>query len=218
MHRNTYLTVLPVRGQYKDGEFAQASAPAKPLRRVRVGRIVDAARLARRDAASLQGVPAMHQRHTLLGTAALALTALLLSTLVQPAEGHVFVFKDGFTVHGRVKQEHMTQSADGFAWQAAVGTPWIEDGVRNIYFAPWQLQEIVEQPVKKTDLKFTHGAPRKGAPLPLRWEIDSVGPWEQWERTVQMSIPGNSKKIEFKQRITQITPETIRIECDRYDW
>src|SRR5205807_1343077 len=101
---------------------------------------------------------------------------------------------------------------------AVPGEPfWIDDGARNIYFYPSHVQELVEEEVKKTDLKFVRPAPPKGAPLPVRWELGTPEPWDNWERKVSMTIPSD-KKVEFKQRITQITPDIIKIEADRYDW
>ena len=92
-------------------------------------------------------------------------------------------------------------------------------------FHAHQLLDVLvdPEPVKKTDLKFERGAPSKGVPLPMKWELDYVEPWDNWDRIVHMTIldpknPNNSKKVEFKQRITQLTHDYIKIESERYDW
>jgi hypothetical protein len=163
----------------------------------------------------------MHLRRTLLGSAALALTVCLLSALDQRAEGHLLIFKDGFTVQGRVKQE-MTGFSDpngGFFSIPATGKPyWVDDGVRNIYFSPNQLKEADDEAGKKVDLvKFARNGWTNRPPLPQKWEVDDVTPWDDnLERIVKMTVAG--KQVECKQRITGLTPDSIKVESERYKW
>jgi pimeloyl-ACP methyl ester carboxylesterase len=135
----------------------------------------------------------------------------------------LFVFKDGFSIEGRVKEAktYIVDPATGVSFSVPASKPhWIDDGVRNIYFSPFQLQDAIPDMPKKADqLKFTLGMPGQRYPMPFQWEIDkdwNEGWTANWEREVVLMVGGNSKKV--IQRITALTPELMRIDAYERLW
>jgi pimeloyl-ACP methyl ester carboxylesterase len=156
-----------------------------------------------------------------------ATAAICWAALGGRADGQqLFVFKDGFSIEGRVKEAktYIVDPATGASFSVPANKPhWIDDGVRNIYFSPFQLQDAIPDMPKKADqLKFNLGTPGQRFDMPYQWEIDSPVGWnegwnDKWERTVTLSVAGK-KRVEVKQRITALTPELLRIDAYERKW
>jgi hypothetical protein len=169
----------------------------------------------------------MNPRQTLAPTAAVLVGCALLLGLWSQAHADMMLFKDGFVIKGRMKFE--STLLEGGISIPAIGKPyWLEDGVRVVFFAPGQLQDALE--VKDKDLKaewvkfnLPKPTPSMQDPLPWSWEVSNVTDWdERWQRTVTLHIPnpktGGTEKREVKQRITELTPETVRIDSLNRKW
>ncbi|HYV39906.1 MAG TPA: PHB depolymerase family esterase [Gemmataceae bacterium] len=163
----------------------------------------------------------MHLRPTiLLGAVSLAI-ALATGGLPAPVLADVLVFKDGFKIEGRLKEERTIFSdPGGAAFSIPKNKPyWLDDGVRNIYFPPFQLVEAQKERAKKPDeIKFGWPGPQKGFdPIPPTWKLDTVGKWnDRWERELTM-IDSAGRKQKVLQRITMMTPEFVRVDTKGFD-
>src|SRR4051812_12690554 len=121
----------------------------------------------------------MKLRSTLFAPAGVILVFALAATV---ARGDVLVFKDGFKIEGRIKQENDwfsdPHSGASFSIPKQNRPYWLDDGIRNIYFPPFQLVEAQKDRAKNPEeIRFILDAPFKGArdPLPATWKLDQTG-------------------------------------------
>jgi pimeloyl-ACP methyl ester carboxylesterase len=153
--------------------------------------------------------------------------ALACTFLWQSARADLMLFKDGFVLKGRVKYES-TLLEHGISIPATGKPYWLEDGVRVVFFAPGQLQDgipVNEKELKAEWVRFDLVKPGGvKSPLPRAWEVKDVSPWDdRWQRTVSLDLPldpktGLIRKVEIVQRITQLTPEVLRVDSKDRDW
>jgi pimeloyl-ACP methyl ester carboxylesterase len=162
----------------------------------------------------------MNVKRRLLGATAL-LAAILFGV---PAYGDVLVFKDGFTIEGRVKKK-TTYIVDPASGQPVpvddAGKPfWLDDGVRNIYFSPFQLGEALKDREKKDHIVIkldAFGTKNPGDMSSLKYEVVSEGTWnDRWERVMTLDTP--NRQIKVTQRVTLLSPDAIHVDCKEYDW
>ena len=160
------------------------------------------------------------RRRILLGIAALAVLAPL-----PAAFADIIVFGDGFAIEGRVKEKKtiLVDPISGASLSVAeAGKPfWLDDGFRNILFPPFQVKEALRDKTAKIalDQVFKLSAPHPPLQLPAIWIIDDKsGPWdEHWEREITLkTLSGATFRV--KQRITSLSPESIKIESTSHDW
>lgn len=164
-----------------------------------------------------------HHPWALLGLAALCAMALDGSARAQ----QLIVFKDGFAIDGRIKQESgiITDKATGAVFSIpASGKPhYVDDGVRAIFFSPYQLagaeNDIPKQPdyVKLNLSGFTPSTPITPS------EVEKIGDWnERWERTVTLNtLPTPTKqagRLTVTQRISLLTPEVMCVTTHLHKW
>jgi hypothetical protein len=142
--------------------------------------------------------------------AGVALAGLLLALGQLPAHGYIFLFKDGFTFKGKVRQAY-TFLVDKKAHKAfsvpLAGSPYsIETDARYILFTPQQLNDILQEKEAPASMQILHyGRPGK-TDLPMMWKYASVGPWDDhWERKVFLITQRGS--FPDKQRMIILTPE-----------
>ncbi|MCC6417931.1 MAG: hypothetical protein IT429_06730 [Gemmataceae bacterium] len=162
----------------------------------------------------------------------LALLAVLSGLVVAlPAPGQVtgskaalIVFKDGFTVRGRIKQDTTflidPASKQSFTVPVTGGFFRVEDGARTVIFSPGQVHEVVRddpnanlKPVRLT----THIADITGYGPPSRWTLDETTPFNRkWERLAYVTTDKGPRQIE--QRLVVLTPHYLRVDARKDGW
>jgi pimeloyl-ACP methyl ester carboxylesterase len=162
----------------------------------------------------------MTLRQTVLLGAALAAVA---ATPLSVARGDIIIFPDGFAIEGRVKEQKtwLIDPASGAGISIAkAGKPfWLFDGVRNIFFSPFQLKEALPsktKPSAENILKLE--PPSSYLDMPLGWTVEGGTEWDnRWERDVTLkTIQG--AKFKVKQRITYLSPEYVGVDSKDYKW
>jgi pimeloyl-ACP methyl ester carboxylesterase len=155
----------------------------------------------------------------------LCVTALAVLAPLPAAIADIIVFGDGFAIEGRVKEEKTVIFDSGSG--AAISVPksgkpfWLDDGFRNIFFAPFQVKEALRDKTKRVtpDQVLKLASPNPQSPMPPLWVIDdSSAPWnEHWEREITLRT-AQGGKVKVNQRITSLSPESIKVESKSHDW
>lgn len=148
---------------------------------------------------------------------------VLLVLAANPSRAATIIFKDGFVVSGKVRQQQELiidpASGAGFRIPAAGGYFYVDDEVRRILFSPSQVQEVSKEdpPAKKELMRLArHPSPGGYKALPS-WQIESITPWSPaWGRIVKMNT--DLGRLELHQRLTVLSPFHARIDSFRYDW
>jgi hypothetical protein len=131
------------------------------------------------------------------------------------------VFKDGFSVRGKIVQQKKVEFDLGVAFTVNSGTPTIDDDVRRIYFVPGQIEKVIKIETGELDrdqMVMTKNmiTPRKSTSLSA-WYFDALPPFDKnWEREVTLGI-GNSK-YKMHQRIVMLTPKHVWIQSLTHNW
>jgi len=131
------------------------------------------------------------------------------------------IFKDGFSVRGRVVHQKKVEFDVGVAFTVNSGTPTIDDDVRRIYFAPGQIEKVVkieQGELDRDQMIMTKNpiSPRKVMPMPA-WYFETLPPFDKnWEREVVLGI-GKSKQ-KMHQRIVMLTPKHVWIQSVTHNW
>ncbi len=160
------------------------------------------------------------------------LAALLLLCFDPPADAqprgkpkpHLIVFKDGFTVHGIVKQDRtsFTDPVSG----APISIPvqdshfTVDDGVRNISFSPNQVQELIpDDPTRKDrPIWLTNLRAASGSPIPGTWKIAQISEFDhRWQREVILTM-ANGSHYKLEQRLVLLTPRYLCVDTRGTVW
>ncbi len=149
---------------------------------------------------------------------------LVLWLLAIQTQAATIIFKDGFVVSGKVRQQQELiidpASGAGFRIPAAGGFFYVDDEVRRILFSPSQVQEVTkEDPPGKNELMrlSRHSPSLAGYNALPSWQIDTITPWSpNWGRVVKMNT--DLGRLDINQRLTVLTPFHARIDSLRYDW
>lgn len=157
------------------------------------------------------------------GSCCLLLVAVC-SALAQAPQPSVIIFKDGFAIKGRVKEQKdsIVDPASGatVSIPLAGGFLYLDDDVRRIYFSPSQVQEVLKRDPndQKDIIKLRKlGTSNVGYALRSGFEFEAYGPWnKKWEREIPTSTPQG--RIHIEQRLTVLTPEYMRVDSLRYNW
>jgi hypothetical protein len=154
------------------------------------------------------------------------LIALAVSHTVLWAQGKdaVVIFKDGFSVKGKVveKRDFITDPYTGASFTVPDSNAflYVDDLVRRIHFSPAQVQDVLElKPEQlKEEMRLQKGfKTRRGEPMMTGYQIESVSDWnEKWERVVKVNTPGGRLKMD--QRLAEVTPYSIYGVTVGYDW
>jgi pimeloyl-ACP methyl ester carboxylesterase len=136
---------------------------------------------------------------------------------------NVLIFKDRFVLEGTTKRSSQPlvdpSSGAHFIVPSEGGFYTITDGVRNTFFSPGQVQEIMsDDPGRPTKpLAYSAPAPRMiGVPLPTPWTIERLDPWERWKRKV--ILDSSRGRLDIEQRLTLLTPQRARVDGYHVDW
>ncbi|MGF1583481.1 MAG: hypothetical protein ACFCD0_29525 [Gemmataceae bacterium] len=159
------------------------------------------------------------------------LVVCLVVGFATPAHAFHILFKDGFSITGRIRQarKYLVDRVSGRAFSVPVsGTPYaIETPARRIIFSPRQVYDITAEEPPTTPLwMYMEQYGRKGGVrLSSYWTIKATGPWDdRWERKIRLKeLVGNRFSSNFRtytltQRITQLTPSFLTIRCMDRSW
>src|SRR4051812_26359352 len=138
----------------------------------------------------------MHTWRMLPGAALLgtALWLLLATTADAQQKVTILVFKDGFTLKGKIKRGTSYISDPATGATITIPTPGgfytLDDDIRNVAFSPGQVNDAVQREITidpKAD-RYTKTIPRvAGIGLPKQWQIEETPTWdEKWERVLKM--------------------------------
>jgi pimeloyl-ACP methyl ester carboxylesterase len=135
------------------------------------------------------------------------------------------VFKDGFTVKGRLIQKltglYDPATGASFAIPANGATVYLDDDVRRIFFSPNQTQEAIftKEGETRRDLMQIVKQPAKVRSkfiLP-GWVFEKIGEWnEDWHRNIKVNTQRGFLNIQ--QRIIKLTPWQTYIMTMDYRW
>jgi pimeloyl-ACP methyl ester carboxylesterase len=125
----------------------------------------------------------------------------------------LIVFKDGFSVKGKPvqKRDFITDPVTGQSFVIPKDGSFLhlDDGVRRIFFSPFQVQEVVpskQGETRKDLIQILRQQPsvRKNVIL-SNWVFEKATDWnDKWERT--FTINTGRGTVEMRQRIIQLTP------------
>lgn len=160
----------------------------------------------------------------LCGLAILLIPSAVLAQFGPPVDGYI-IFKDGFTIHGKVIQEKTFEIDSGVVYVIPTpgGFTFIDDEVRRIYFPPGQIADVVKlkpNELTKEQIVLTKNNVGMTKPLLLpAWSFASDPPWDKhWEREIRVSTGGGTSSFPMHQRIVQLTPQRMRIRSKTHNW
>jgi pimeloyl-ACP methyl ester carboxylesterase len=156
------------------------------------------------------------------------LSALLLLTGVSGARGDLIIFKDGFMLQGKVRQQgSFTSDAEtGQAVFMPRGSYILDADARRIFFSPTQLQDVERtDPALAADVITLTMPLYRYNILPMHDVVNIVGAtdWDaKWERTFKIDalfkIEERVGRLHIKQRLGLLTPTVARVDAVKYGW
>jgi predicted esterase len=140
------------------------------------------------------------------------------------ARADLIIFKDGFTLHGRLTQG-TTFTVDALTGVSVRHTKpgaffCIEDDVRSIVFCPSHVKDVSKKDVNKGLVPIAYrrpAMPGRTVAIDPAWEIESVTDWDRYgERAITLKTP--KRRVKIDQRLTILTPQYLRVDALRYNW
>jgi hypothetical protein len=168
----------------------------------------------------------MKPRHPALFLAALTCCAAPDQHCRAQEKPQLLVFKDGFTLQGRIKQS-TTSIGDPGARPIPVPTAgkpqWLDDGVRLVWFSPSQLADAWSKDLSDEEprVKFDQPAFKTGGTMLGQWRVEPSPAWgKDGKRTLTLAYPVGyaEKTTAVTQRISLLTPDTISAACKEFQW
>lgn len=169
--------------------------------------------------------------HLFRGTTGI-LALLGLFALAGPNRADILIFKDGFTLTGKVKREGQVIFEGGQAIKVGNGSFVIDDDqtlpesrsslVKRTLFTSRQVQDVDDKVVGKEPqiiaLKTSLTPFSTASRMEPFGPILKVTPWDtKWERTYEIQ-PLKQEAIATKQRIVLLTPHAVWVESSRFLW
>jgi pimeloyl-ACP methyl ester carboxylesterase len=155
--------------------------------------------------------------------AGLFLVGLLFFVLANQADAVILLFKDGFTIRGRVTQA-IELIVDPVSGQAILipkgGEPFkINDNVRKIIFTPDDVIDVIREPLhSEAGMQIKVAPPHGMKPVQPGWTIEDPGSWDEiWHRKMALGTP-DGRSFKMEQRITLLSPHAIRVDAIYYLW
>jgi pimeloyl-ACP methyl ester carboxylesterase len=151
----------------------------------------------------------------------LGMIGLIAFPAIAPADA--VYMKDGFTLHGKVRRE-ATQIMDpgtGLMLTVFKGTNFfiMDDRVRWVIFNQANVENADPEVNIRSDFIDLGNPPPSGQvmKLPGSARLESITPFDaKWQRTV--SLRNDMGKFAIKQRLTTLSPYSVRIESNSYQW
>lgn len=142
----------------------------------------------------------------------------------QVRDGYV-VFKDGFSVHGRVitPKKFEIDSVTGAGVTIAIpgATTYLDDDVRRVHFSPGQIQDVIsvkpgELVREQMVLARNPIVPKKPLFIPA-WTFEKVSEfdvhWERWSKVAHAK-----GKFDLHHRIVLLTPQKMYLQSRTHYW
>lgn len=156
-----------------------------------------------------------HLLHTLLGF------GLLLFSL-EAAAGAIVIFKDGFLIHGQVRQREDVELDHGHVVPIRKGEVYLDDDVRYFKFSHSQVDYVDNKDSRLNADLVRLQTPRVSRfftdVVPSVWKLEEVREWNgKWERSATVVTLGGAH-IPLTQRLGLLTPHVARADALRYNW
>lgn len=148
-------------------------------------------------------------------------TALLVAALLVPAaagRAQTIVFKDGFTLTGKVDRQKKTiiDPVSNTPIELPDGFFLIDDGARAIIFSPAHLQ-VVGEKYTPSEVSYKRVMPADSAgadQLPAMAEVLEFGQWDdRWDRLVKFRA-ADGRTITYNQHVQYLNP--VALATDAY--
>ncbi|MFN4257933.1 MAG: hypothetical protein ACK4RK_01445 [Gemmataceae bacterium] len=152
----------------------------------------------------------------------MGLCLVLLVAVPTISHADLIFLKDGFVLHGRVRQQGETfvDPASGNSVWMPKGTYIVDADSRRILFSPQQVRDVDSRDLNRNaDLVTLNRAIYR--PVASRMEairgIVDVSNWDgNWERT--FTVQTDEGLLRIPQRLTILTPHYVRIDALKYHW
>ncbi|HMC89075.1 MAG TPA: hypothetical protein VKI17_05990, partial [Gemmataceae bacterium] len=138
-------------------------------------------------------------------------------------QADVMIFKDGFTVEGKVKRESTVLVEGSVIMSVPKQNSFflVDDGARRIFFPYRQVQNVEAKDVNRgqPDLRFDRPLVRVDARrLPAGQYLD-FGPWNAtWDRKIHIQTQRQRKPEVIDQHLSTLTPHYALIAARWYNW
>lgn len=153
------------------------------------------------------------------------LVLALFSAFATVSRAHILIFKDGFTLHGRV-QEPGNVIADPVTGEGVFirqGVYVLNSDARIVTFSHHQVppEGVINNPEAEL-IKLDRKLGRAGPSMYPILQVFSATDWaSDWSRTLKMRVDfgrGNIGPLNVDQRLIQLTPTYARVDARRYNW
>jgi pimeloyl-ACP methyl ester carboxylesterase len=170
----------------------------------------------------------MHSRFFSILGLRFALGATLSGTLCMvsswsSSQADLVIFKDGYTLQGKIKREttHFIDPASGVQMPVPKlnGFFMVDDEARKIVFSPRQVQEVPDKdPTREAEsIRLKSPIVRRSSFKLPPWQVVAVTDWDsKWDRVLTISTPDGRRQIQ--QHLSLLTPKVACIDARDYEW
>ncbi len=158
--------------------------------------------------------------------AGVVLAMLLILTTCSNA--HILIFKDGFTIHGRIKEPGniIADPVTGEGVFLKQGIYILDSDARWISFSHHQVppEGVVDKELipENETIKLDRGLGRVGPPMYPIHQVFNTTDWAgDWSRTLKMRVDfgrGKSGALDVEQRLVVLTPQYAHVDGRKYNW
>src|SRR6266404_4735189 len=168
----------------------------------------------------------MHIRLLSILSLRFALSIILFGTLcILSSWSHadLVIFKDGYTLQGKIKRETTYFVDPSSGVQMNVPKPngfyTVDDEARKIVFSPRQIQEVPDKDsTREADtIRLKSPIVRQNNFKVPPWQIIAVTDWDnKWNRVLTINTPNGRSKI--PQHLVLLTPKVVCVDAREYEW
>jgi pimeloyl-ACP methyl ester carboxylesterase len=139
------------------------------------------------------------------------------------SQADLVIFKDGYTLQGKIKREttQFIDPASGVQMPVPKlnGFFMVDDEARRMAFSPRQVQEVPDKESAREAESIRLKSPivpRSKFKVPP-WQIVAVTDWDnKWDRVMTISTPDGRAKVQ--QHLSLLTPKIASIDARDYQW
>ncbi len=170
----------------------------------------------------------MHSRFFSILGLRFALGVILSGTLCMvsswsSSQADLVIFKDGYTLQGKIKREttHFIDPASGVQMPVPKlnGFFMVDDEARKIVFSPRQVQEVPDKDSTREAESIRLKSPivRRSSFKVPPWQVVAVTDWDnKWDRVLTINTPDGRRQIQ--QHLSLLTPKVACIDARDYEW
>jgi acetyl esterase/lipase len=156
-----------------------------------------------------------------------AIVLSLLGLIASTSAGHILIFKDGYTIHGRIREpgEYISDPASGKPVFMTKGIFLIDADSRLISFSHHQVppEGVIDKDLisEAETIKLEHKLTRTGPAMYPILGVYGAGEWgADWGRTIKMRVNFGQQigPLNVNQRLTVLTPHYARVDAKGYNW